>query len=95
MNALLLPEAGGQRFGVATRTFTIQTLLDHVLGNEKLVAAFPNITRGEPGAAVPPQNWFDCSRSLKTLRIEPTHESRTALGMTESLAEKARGWTKA
>ncbi len=95
VNALLLPEAGGQRFGVATRTFTIQTLLDHVLGNEKLVAAFPSITRGEPGAAVPPQNWFDCSRSLKTLGIEPTHESRTALDMTESLAEKARGWATA
>jgi hypothetical protein len=39
---------------------------------------FSNAVRGEPGKAVPPQNWFDCSRSLKTLDLAPTHESKTA-----------------
>lgn len=58
------------------------------------MAAFPDTTRGVPGKEVPPQNWFDCSRSLKTLGITPTHESKTAIDMTESLAEKQNGWTK-
>ncbi|GMK54055.1 hypothetical protein CspeluHIS016_0106410 [Cutaneotrichosporon spelunceum] len=94
VRALLLPEAGGQRFGVATRTFTIQTLLDHVTGNDKLMAAFPDTVRGPPGKPVPPQNWFDCSHSLKVLGIELTHESKTAIDMTESLVEKQKGWSK-
>lgn len=77
VKALLLPEAGGQRFGVATRTFTIQTLLDAVATPEFL-AAFPKTVRGVPGTPVPPQNWFDCTKSLKMLDVTPTHESRTA-----------------
>lgn len=89
VRALLLPEASGKRFGVATRgfyifflltflgTFTLQVLLDqiHAAG---VPAEFPEAIRGEPGATVPPTNWFDCSKSLKELDLKPTHESSTA-----------------
>lgn len=98
VRALLLPEASGKRFGVATReycryalggttsrkhgsrragTFTLQVLLDHI-HKAGVPDVFPDAVRGEPGKEVPPQNWFDCSRSLKALELTPTHESRTA-----------------
>lgn len=58
--------------------FTIQVLLDHIINNERYTTAFPKVVRGTPGAPVPPQNWFDCTKSLKTLNIQPTHERKTA-----------------
>lgn len=61
-------------------TFTIQVLLDHIHdpANAHLLSAFPKAVRGIPGKEVPPQNWFDCSRSLKVLDMKPTDEGRTA-----------------
>lgn len=73
-------------------TFNIQVLLDEVHKHPELVAEFPNIVKGQPGAPVPPTNWFDCSRSLKTLDITPTPESSTAVDMTKSLAERKAVW---
>lgn len=61
-------------------TFNIQVLLDaiHAPAQAELLKAFPKATKGQPGAPVPPTNWFDCSRSLKTLDMTPTAAERTA-----------------
>lgn len=63
-----------------TGTFTNQVLIDQILSpkGQHLLQDFPNLVRGEPGKEVPPQNWFDCSRSLSLLGIKPRHESETA-----------------
>ncbi|EJT49756.1 hypothetical protein A1Q1_01112 [Trichosporon asahii var. asahii CBS 2479] len=84
VKAMMLPEAGGQRFGIAT-------LHEH----PELIAEFPKTVKGQPGAPVPTINWFDCSRSLKTLDMTPTSEVSTAVDMTKSLAERKAGWAEA
>lgn len=61
----------------------------------ELIAEFPKTVEGQPGAPVPATNWFDCSRSLKTLGMTPTPESSTAVDMTTSLAERKAGWAEA
>lgn len=76
-------------------TFTIQVLLDAVHKHPELVAEFPKMVKGEPGAPVPVINWFDCSKSLKALDITPTSEESTAVDMTRSLAERKAAWKEA
>lgn len=76
-------------------TFNIQVLIDHVHKHPQLIKEFPKTVEGQPGAPVPPTNWFDCSRSLRTLDITPTPESSTAVDMTKSLAERKAGWAEA
>ncbi|WOO81690.1 Ketoreductase azaE [Vanrija pseudolonga] len=95
VKALLQPEAAGKRFGIATRTFTHQILLDHVNADPKLAQAFPHAVRGVPGQAVPPINIYDTSRSHKALGIEPRDEGKTAVDMTESLRERKVKWDAA
>lgn len=70
-------------------------LLDAVHEHPELIAEFPKTVKGQPGAPVPTINWFDCSRSLKTLDMTPTSEVSTAVDMTKSLAERKAGWAEA
>ncbi|KAL7420788.1 hypothetical protein Q5752_004741 [Cryptotrichosporon argae] len=82
-----------EQLGLTALTFTLQVLIDHVRTQPHLVEAFAKLVDGTPGAPVPPQNWFDCSRSLKTLGMTPTPDKSTAIDMTKRLLAWQKQWT--
>ncbi|GAA5899521.1 hypothetical protein JCM6882_001139 [Rhodosporidiobolus microsporus] len=94
IDALVTPEAGGERFLVSNTDSSYQPLLDLFFSAAppSLLAAFPNAQRGNPGQPKPRANVIDAGKARKTFGWEPIPVEKTILDMADSLAEYQKQW---